>query len=320
VSFNVTSGVATPTSVVAATNSQGIAAATFSSTATPGPIVISASANGQSANFTLTARLPGPVLTSASFLNGASFQPGVPIGGVVAIRGAGLTTGLTIPAGSCLTGTSDGNLERGLPTRLAGMEIWFSTRIAPIFAICVNADGTEQVNVQVPFELAPATITVLVKTGIGTAEVDTYVPNVTVSAALPGIFEYNVDANTRIAIAQRPDGTIVSPTNPAKAGETIRLFVTGIGWVLDSERKQVQTNQPGYPGQLPWDVTTSVTLNNAGVSGVTAEYAQNLIGVFAVSFQVPAQNGSATVPIFVSVTPLGQPTINSLVSHIPVSQ
>jgi uncharacterized protein (TIGR03437 family) len=320
VGFNVTSGVATPTSATAVTTSQGVASATFSSTSTPGTITISASASGQSANFTLTARLPGPVLTSASFLNGASFQPGAPIGGVVAIRGVGLTTGLTIPAGSCLSGTPDGNLQRGLPTRLAGMEIWFSTRIAPIFAICVNADGTEQVNVQAPFELAPAVITVLVKTGIGTAEVDTYVPNVTVSAANPGIFETNVDANTRIALAQRPDGTIVSMTNPAKAGETIRLYVTGIGWVLDSNRKQVQTNQPGYPGQLPWDVTTSVTLNNAGVSGVSAEFAQNLIGVFIVNFQVPAQNANATVPIFVSVTPLGQTTINSFVSHIPVSQ
>lgn len=320
VSFDVTGGVATPTSTVATTNTQGIAAATFSSTNTAGAITINAAANGQSANFTLTARLPGPVLTSASFLNGASFQPGVPIGGVVAIKGEGLTTGLTIPAGSCLSGTPDGNLQRGLPTRVAGMEIWFSTRIAPIFGICVNADGTEQVNVQAPFELAPAVITVLVKTGIGTAEVDTYVPNVTVSAAHPGIFERNVDANTRIALAQRPDGTIVSPTNPAKAGETIRLYVNGIGWVLDSERKQVQTNQPGYPGQLPWNVDTSVTLNNAGVSGVSAEFAQNLIGVFIVNFQVPAQNASATVPIFVSVTPLGQSTINSLVSHIPVSQ
>jgi uncharacterized protein (TIGR03437 family) len=321
VSFNVTSGVATPTSTVATTDNNGFASATFSATNTPGQIVVSASASGQSANFTLTARLPGPVLTAASFYNGASLQPGVPIGGVVAIKGVGLTTGLTIPPGSCISGTPDGNLERGLPTRLAGMEVWFSTRIAPIFAICVNADGTEQVNVQAPFELAPATITVLVKIGIGTAgEVDTYVPGVTVVAALPGIFEYNVDANTRIALAQRPDGTIVSPTNAAKAGETIRLYVTGIGWVLDSTRKQVQTNQPGYPGQLPWDVTTSVTLNNAGTSGVTAEYAENLIGVFVVSFQVPAQNASATIPIFVSATPLGQQTINSLVSHIPVSQ
>jgi uncharacterized protein (TIGR03437 family) len=139
-------------------------------------------------------------------------------------------------------------------------------------------------------------------------------------ATQPGIFEYNVDANTRIAIAQRPNGTIVSPTNPAKSGETIRLYVNGIGWVLDSNDKQVQTNQPGYPGQLPYDVTTSVSLNNAGVTGTTVEYAQNLIGVFIVSFQIPAQNAAATVPITVSVTPLNGSTVASLASHIPVSQ
>jgi uncharacterized protein (TIGR03437 family) len=234
----------------------------------------------------------------------------------------GLTTGLTIPAGTCLSAIPDGNLQRGLPTTLAGVQIVFSTQVAPIFGVCVNADGTEQVNVQAPFALAPASITVDIKTGVGTAEEDTYIPNVTVSATEPGIFEYNVDPNTRIALAQRSNGTIVSPTNPAKAGETIRLYVTGIGWVLDSTDKQVQSNQPGYPGQLPWNVTTAVTLNNAPVvAGTTsAEYAQNLIGVFIVSFQIPAQNAAATIPITVTVTPLNGSPVTSLASHIPVSQ
>jgi hypothetical protein len=320
VSFAVTAGVATPTSTTATTNAQGIASATFASTTTAGHITITASAGGHSVTFTLIARQPGPDPSTVVFLNGASFQPGAPIGGVVAIRAVGLTSGLTIPPGTCLSGTPDGNLQRGLPTTLAGIQIVFSTRVAPIFGVCVNADGTEQVNVQAPFELAPATITVLIKTGIGTAEVDTYVPNVTVLATQPGIFEYNVDANTRIALAQRPNGTIVSPTNPARASETIRLYVNGIGWVLDSNDKQVQTNQPGYPGQLPWNVTTAVTLNNAGVTGTTAEFAQNLIGVFIVSFQIPAQNSSATVPITVSVTPLNGSTVTSLALNIPVSQ
>jgi uncharacterized protein (TIGR03437 family) len=320
VSFAVTSGVATPGSTTSATSAQGVASATFASTTTAGQIAITASAGGKSVTFTLTARQPGVDPSTVVFLNGASFQPGVPIGGVVAIRGVGLTTGLTIPAGTCLSAIPDGNLQRGLPTTLAGIQIVFSTQVAPIFGVCVNADGTEQVNVQAPFALAPASITVDIKIGVGTAEVDTYIPNVTVSATEPGIFEYNVNPNTRIALAQRPNGTIVSPTNPAKAGETIRLYVTGIGWVLDSSDQQVQTNQPGYPGQLPWNVTTAVTLNNAGVTGTTAEYAQNLIGVFVVSFQIPAQNAAATVPISVTVTPLNGSPVTSVVSHIPVSQ
>ncbi|MGO9095577.1 MAG: Ig-like domain-containing protein [Bryobacteraceae bacterium] len=321
VNFAVTAGVATPGSTTSATSAQGVASATFASTTTAGQITITASAGGKSVTFTLTARQPGVDPSTVVFLNGASFQPGVPIGGVVAIRGVGLTTGLTIPAGTCLSAIPDGNLQRGLPTTLAGVQIVFSTRAAPIFGICVNADGTEQVNVQAPFELAPASITVDIKTGVGTAEMDTYIPNVAVSATEPGIFEYNVDPNTRVALAQRSNGTIVSPTNPAKAGETIRLYVTGIGWVMDSTDKQVASNQPGYPGQVAWNVATAVTLNNAPVTGTTAEYAQNLIGVFVVSFQVPApQNAAATVPISVTVTPLNGSPVTSLASNIPVSQ
>jgi uncharacterized protein (TIGR03437 family) len=319
VSFNVTSGVATPNSRTATTNAQGLASAAFTAGATPGQIAIVASAGGQSATFTLTVRPHGLDPSTVVFLNGASFQPGAPIGAVVTIQGVGLTTGLTIPPGSCLSAIPDGNLQRGLPTTLAGIQVVFSTRVAPILGICVNADGTEQVNVQAPFELAPATITVLIKMGIGTAELDYYIPNVTVFATQPGIFEYNVQ-NTRIAIAQRPNGTIVSPSNPAKAGETIRLYVNGIGWVMDSTDKQVQTNQPGYPGQLPWNATASVSLNYAGVPGAVAEFAQNLIGVFIVSFQVPPQSPSGTLPITVSVATNGLPTTTSVVSRIPVSQ
>ncbi len=320
VSFIVTSGGARPASTASTTNAQGMAFASFTAPANPSQIAIVASASGQSATFTLTARPPGLDPSTVVFQNGASFQSGVPIGGVVAIRGVGLTTGLTIPRGSCLSAIPDGNLQRGLPTTLAGIQVVFSTQVGPIFGICVNADGTEQVNVQAPFELAPAYITVLIKIGIGTSEQDYYIPNVNVTATLPGIFETNVDPNTRIALAQRPNGTIVSLSNPAKAGENIRLYVTGIGWVMDSTYKQVQSNQPGYPGQMAWNVSTAVTLNNAGVGTVTAEYAQNLIGVFIVNFTVPAQSSSATLPISVSTTPGGLPTMTSVTSHIPVSQ
>jgi hypothetical protein len=60
-------------------------------------------------------------------------------------------------------------------------------------------------------------------------------------------------------------------------------------------------------------------VNNTGAAGVTVEYAENLIGVFVVSFTVPNQTGDS-VPVSVTVTPVGEAPITSAVSHIPISQ
>lgn len=319
VEFKVTSGTATSGTQTATTDASGVATATFTATNNPGEIVVTATA-GKSVTFTLAARMPGPVLAANSFMNAASMQQGVSFGAITAIKGEGLTTGLTIPPGVCLSAVPDGNLERGLPTQLAGISVQFSTQVAPIFAICKNADGSEQINVQAPFELAPATITAMVRTGIGTpSEMTTFVDGVKITNAQPGIFEYNVTSSTRAAVALRPDGTVVSPTNKAKRGEVIRVFTTGLGPVLPVGNVPVKTNQPGYPGQKPF-FAASVQLGGSGTPGVTAEYAQNLIGVFIVTFQVPvdAQIGDS-VPLVVTVVTDKNDRLDSKASTIPIS-
>ncbi len=169
VTFNA-AGSATPASDTAVTNASGVAQATFTATNNPGQVAITASAGGKSVAFNLAARLPGPMLTADSFLNAASMQEGISFGSIVAIKGEGFTTGLTIPPGACLTEVSDGNLQRELPTRLAGIEVRFEyVHLAPILAICKTSDGSDQINVQAPFELAPAGINISVTTGVGTA-------------------------------------------------------------------------------------------------------------------------------------------------------
>ncbi len=322
VEFKVTSGSATPMTHTAVTGADGVATATFTAPSSPSQIVVAASASGKNVTFSLSARLPGPVLTAASFLNAASMQPGISTGSLVAIKGEGLTAGLTIPPGACLTGVSDGNIQRELPTRLAGIEVRFEwTNVAPILAICKNPDGSDQINVQAPFELAPANIHVSVTTGIATAaEMTASVDGVALANAMPGIFEYNVSSTARAAVALRPDGTAVSPTNQAKRGEVIRVFTTGLGPVLPAGGVPVKTNQPGYPGQKPFFVA-SVQLGGSGAPGVTAEYAQNLIGIFVVTFQVPADAQiNDAVPLVVSVLKNTGEIASSKASSIPISE
>ncbi len=301
-----------PTSATTGSDGRASTGAILGSSA--GPATVRVTAGNASATFSLTARTPAPVLTANSFLNGASMQSGAGLayGSIVAIKGEGLATGLTIPPGVCVSGAPDGNLEHGLPTQLAGISVQFSTQLAPIFAVCKGSDGTGQVNVQAPFELAPARITVMVRTGIGApSEKTIFVNDVQITNAQPGIFEYS----TQAAVALRPDGSVVSPANRARRGEAIRIFTTGLGPVLPA----VKTNQPGYRGQKPF-FATSVQLGGSGAPGVTAEYAQNQIGVFIVTFQVPADAliGDA-VPLVVAVVTDKSERVDSRASSIPIS-
>jgi uncharacterized protein (TIGR03437 family) len=217
-----------------------------------------------------------------------------------------------MPAGSCI---SAGTEAGPLPTRLAGMEFQFGSLLAPIFAICLNADGSEQANVQAPFELAPATISVTVRSGAGTANpVNTTIDGVTVRNALPGIFEY-LAGSQKVAVAVRvSDGSYIGPGNAAHPGDEIRVYVTGMGPV----QPWVPTNRPGVGGQVMY-FTPLVTLGGTPMGGVRAEYAENMIGIFVITFQIPSnQPTGAAVSLTVGVLTDQSATVTSLASRIAI--
>ena len=49
-----------------------------------------------------------------------------------------------------------------------------------------------------------------------------------ISEAAPGIFEWTMPDGKKRAVMLRPDGTLVTTTNPAHPGDIIRAFVTGM--------------------------------------------------------------------------------------------
>src|SRR4029077_20821654 len=141
--------------------------------------------------------------------------------------------------------------------------------------------GVEQITFQVPCETAIAgSVPIIVNVGGGTATV-----NLPVQAATPGIFETVMSDGTRRAVTIRPDGSFVSLQNPARRGETIRVFVTGMGASLPA-LSTISYLLPGAASSRLVQVIGGV--NNAGTRGITARVAPNLIGVFEVNFQVPS--------------------------------
>ena len=268
VSFTVTSGSATVSTPSATTDATGQAQTVVSAGSGAGPIVVTASTGGFSTSFALTSRLPGP--TNVAFVNGASFQSGIAPGAIVTIQGVGLlpgVTGLVRPF----------NVVGPLPTSLAGFSVTFNGIPAPIYFVS-NQNGQEQVGVQVPFEIAPGTATVVINaTGGGTATIS----NVPVQAVAPGVFETTYNGQNFI-VAIRPDGSYVSPTNPAQRGEVDCAFATGLGQVTPT----MATNSAGIANQ---NVAARLDfgLNNAGVRLVSATSLPGSVGVYQVCFQVP---------------------------------
>jgi uncharacterized protein (TIGR03437 family) len=111
---------------------------------------------------------------------------------------------------------------------------------------------------------------------------------ITVKLFAPGVFT-TVYSGQIYPVALRPDGSFVSPTNPAQLGEDISVYVTGLGPVTPA----TATGDAGIPGQsiIPnakGALPLIVGLNNGGVPVISADYAPGMVGVYVITLQVPA--------------------------------
>jgi uncharacterized protein (TIGR03437 family) len=293
VTFTVSSGSATLSASSGTTNAQGEASVNVTAGNTAGPVVITATAGGQTATFNLTVSPPGPVFTAANLLDAASFLPVQRIapGMLLSITGTGLAPGVQ--------GTlAPVSIVGPYPMTLGGVEVLIGGIAAPILSV-TNSGGREQVNVQVPFEIPTSgTTSVTVRVQGGT----TTVQNVPLGPIQAGIFQTDMGGQLW-AVLIRQDGSFVTPSSPARRGETLKMFLHGLGAVAPA----TATNQAGTRGQLV-NANLIVGVNNAGVPGtIRGEYVEGFIGLYIVTFDVPsdASPGRATLSLG-AVGPDGQ--------------
>src|SRR5581483_3179919 len=166
-----------------------------------------------------------------------------------------------------------------LPLLLANTTIQVGPSYAPIHHVS-HIGEQESVSFQVPCDAALGTVPVTVRVGIDSTTV-----NVPITAVSPGIFLTTMSDSKQRAVLVRPDGSFVSLQNPARRGEVIRMYATGLGQTTPP----VGTNQVGIPGtDQPITASIVVGVNNGGVRVVSARYASNMIGVYEVAFEVPS--------------------------------
>ncbi|HEY3740191.1 MAG TPA: Ig-like domain-containing protein [Bryobacteraceae bacterium] len=304
VTFAATLGaIANPATVT--TGSDGTASSRITAGGSPGSVLVSATASGIQAIFSnLSVSIAGPQLSAASFLTAGSMLPGLTPCGLSVVQASGIAPGVT----STIQPTGFGPN----PTSLGPVQSLMIGNIAAPLTYVSNINGVEQVGFQTPCDVPVGTTTVTMNVQGGTSTIS----GVAVSAYSPGMFTQVASDGNTYAVALRPDGSYIGPTNPAVQGEVIRVFVTGLG----QTNPPISTNSAGIGNQL---VTANIIggVNNAGVLVVQSEYVAGQIGTYFVDMQIPTDSQTGPYqPIAVAVAPAdGGPLIFGNGAYIPIA-
>jgi uncharacterized protein (TIGR03437 family) len=296
---------------LAVADANGRATVSVQAGSTPGLAVVTASVGNFSTSFTLTIQTPPPA--PLSFFNGASFQPGsVNPAGILAIYGTGLATGVS----GCVAANQ---VSGSLPILLSGVTVQFAspgyTASAPLYSVCNLGTGQEYVVVQTPADLPLAATTVTVQAG-GSPVGQSTAP---AAPASPGIFTTAMSDGVKRAALRRPDGTYVSLESPAQAGERLQAFVTGLGRPVTASGIALNTNQSGIEGDdAPPPDPVTITFAGEVLQPVSAAYATDTIGVYVLTFDVPADAPSGSDAAFTVTTTLPDQSVLSDSTTLPV--
>ena len=218
-----------------------------------------------------------PSSLSATFV--ANFFPAITIenaasyvanslvpGELVAIQGYGIGPAQGVPSPAA--------------TNVGGVQVYFGETAAPI-----SYAQSNQINVQTPWELAGGSSTTITILSNGAQAGSATVPIV---PALPGVFDI-VNAN----------GSINSPSSPARGGDVVSIFGTGGGMI----------NPPGITG-MSWPfpplsfltLPVSVTVGGEATTILYAGSAPTLdSGYFQINLQLPSALASGTQILSVTI-------------------
>jgi uncharacterized protein (TIGR03437 family) len=246
---------------------------------TGGKLVVGASVNpADPGAYEIYFGVPEPALTGSGVflnplgvINAASFAPaGNPIspGQFVALFGTGLAA-------------SNQTAKPPYPNTLNGVSVLINGKNAPLYFV-----SPTQINALVPFATTGTTATITVQNGSAMSNTVT----VPLAATSPGVYSLDQSGSGSGAILHA-DYSLVNDASPAAAGETVLIYLTGMGTTNPSVADgtagntptlynavaqpaiyiggvagKVQFNglAPGYPGLYQINVTLPATLPGTG--------------------------------------------------------
>jgi uncharacterized protein (TIGR03437 family) len=152
----------------------------------------------------------GPYIFPTGIVNAGNsvpFTAALAPGELVSIYGTNLTT----------TTTSNGSL----PTTLGGVQVLVNGVAAPIYSVAHTA-SYDQINAVIPLGTSSSIAAIQVTNGSGGSNTVTNY----VQSTQPGAFN---SFTATPAVQHGADYSMVTPSNPARTGETILVYLTGLG-------------------------------------------------------------------------------------------
>jgi uncharacterized protein (TIGR03437 family) len=176
-----------------------------------------------------------------------------------------------------------------LPSKLGGSTLVVGGIETPLF---FTASG--QINAQLPFELPPNSRPQLIVKG---ADFVTVPETITVAAARPGIFTTTQDGKGQGVIMDAAN-RLVDAANPAKAGDVVVVYCTGLG----ATNPAVRSGEAAPSSPLA-KVVTPVTVAIGGQPGAVqfAGLTPGYVGLYQVNVQIPGGiTPGPSVPLVIS--------------------
>jgi uncharacterized protein (TIGR03437 family) len=231
-----------------------------------------------------------PYIAPAGVQNAASSTASsrVAPGSIISIYGQSLAPSLEVGPVNPLAQT------------IAGVTVTVNNMILPLLFVSPG-----QINAQVPWELADGNYTIDIQS-LGQPDVT---GTFTVARNAPGLFTQTVNSQS-YAIAFHADGSLITPSSPAKVGETVSLLGTGLGPFNG------QLIDGFFPSDPPPTLADSVkiTAGNQHPSPVWVGAAPGYTGLAFTEFEVPS-GASAGATLAITITING---VNSNVVMLPV--
>jgi len=239
----------------------------------------------------------GGVVNNASYnLVSTSVAPGT----IVAVFGSNLTDGT-----SCVPPSCNPEFEAGkLKTTMSGAQITVNGLAVPIFYAT-----PVQLGIQIPTDLPGTSASIRVTVGGQTSAPR----DISIDPFAPGIFTASQDGKGSGTITHS-DGSLVNAGNPARPGEVVIIYATGLGQVT-----------PAVPtGALPRGTTTTLTKPTVTIDNLPADVqfsglAVCCVGLNQINAMVPVNVRMGNdVPMFLSIGGRQSNTVTIAVAENPL--
>ena len=211
-----------------------------------------------------------PLINPSGVVLAAGFSPGpVAPGALVSIFGVNFSN---------QSGNAPG---LPLPTRFNGTRVLVNGTEAPLFYA-----GPNQVNVQIPFELAAGQSASIVVEDNG---VPSATQTVQIDAYRPGIFTLGGSYGNQGAILLSNTNLLAMPvtagipSQPVRVGDPISIYCTGLGVT----NPLIPTNTPGPNSPAAIAVLPSVSIGGVQTPLSFAGLAPGFVGLYQVNAQIP---------------------------------